>query len=1473
MGNSFEPIGAAEEIIDSVERYLRSNFNPRREAIARAYELAIDESKQNQDIGGQLFREIRREFLPGKTIQSFVDEGIAHPDLAKFTDYVLYSHQSKAFELTAGLERNVIVATGTGSGKTESFLLPIVDSLLKEKDAGTLDDGIRAIVIYPMNALATDQLDRMRDNLAQYPDITFGRFVGPTPKTKKEAIKEGASKGYLPNERPSREEMVDRPPHILITNYAMLERLLLLPEWHKLFTGKLKWLVLDEVHSYDGSKALEIAMLIRRVKNRTKWNERVQCIAASATLGDPDSKLDSERAAEFATRLFGETFTASDLIRPEFKETNTNLDLIDVLSHPHIENLEKFKNSPEGIYHLFVRNPGGAFICLSDFHPKDKARIRLQARKSCSVCEGIGIESRLIEIGSCRKCGIEYLIGKKANDQLSIVEENDESAEYFRLVYADLTDWLETDCSKDVSEDDEIAADVNPSTHKYWCSACSKILKTSNCGCGNTSKITIAESLKIDSKGKLKCNSCGSPGERSPFGPIMRPVSGVDALTSVIATSIYGNLPTSPKSVGSGNRKLLAFSDNRQDAAYFAPYLAESYADLLRRRAIVKAFSDLVEDGSLIEPFNIEMLASEMKEYEDELENPSPQTLWSLAWIRAELLSTDVGSTVSDTGLIKFYIPMEKLATSIDYLVSEGLSKIEGWNLLNALIKSVAYDGAVELPKGIDPALDIFAPREKAVNLAWKGSTATSNPWISEASQGNKRTDMIRRTFGENKVVGILENLWDTLEADGIFKDQKAGLRTVANKSWAIANGQGQLFKCPDCRRVSYWILPGGKCVTKKCEKGAPVQITISNSNHYRYLLSNLEIAPLASKEHTAQWTSDEAEAVQKEFITGKVNVLSCSTTFEMGIDIGSIVAVLCRNVPPTPANYVQRAGRAGRRRGDKALIITFARRRAHDSQYISDPKLLIKGQIPVPSLSLDNHDLVRRHLYTVALSKFLRSVNFVSIKSQAFFEANDGNPSVVSEFRAWLATRPADLLKEILELQIPESVQNRLGVKEWSWAELLDQVDESGRGAWLKQIEDFYLEETQEISNFAAQLRSNDENGNAPTSSNIYRSGALMRVLKDLREKQMIEPLANGGVLPKYGFPVDVASLVPSAASPEQADKVELQRDLSLAISEYGPGSQVVAGGHVLTSIGVRKPANHSFGSMQYVSYACNTCGWFSHNLAPEGPNSIGNKTECENCGQKFGPQNKKFFIQPRFGFIANVDHRSAGLSSRPRRSSGTVSYVSSGSNDSSEWISAEKFSYSVAHDSQLLTIASKESLFCRKCGYAQSLDAGRPREHNDPRLGRKCDSTGVPSPVYFGHEFKTDVIRIKFSFNPGSCTCGEPDCLGALESAAAALVSGAARVLGVSNSDLNSSAQRFSTGECRLNIFDTTPGGIGLALAISERLVEIFIKAKEIVSSCPNCDENGSCYTCLRSYSNQRRHDHLNRLQAINVLRTLHS
>ena len=216
-------------------------------------------------------------------------------------------HQEQAIRKVAA-GRNVVVATGTGSGKTESFLLPILDALSAERAReGTLRPGVRALLLYPMNALANDQMKRLRQMLKAAPHITFGRYVGDTKQTDREAAetfgKLNPGEPMLENELLSRKAMQATPPHILLTNYAMLEYLLLRPADMDLFEGEhagcWQFLVLDEAHVYDGARAAEVAMLLRRLRDRVARDRPLRYIATSATVGNK-----AEEVLEFARRLY-----------------------------------------------------------------------------------------------------------------------------------------------------------------------------------------------------------------------------------------------------------------------------------------------------------------------------------------------------------------------------------------------------------------------------------------------------------------------------------------------------------------------------------------------------------------------------------------------------------------------------------------------------------------------------------------------------------------------------------------------------------------------------------------------------------------------------------------------------------------------------------------------------------------------------------------------------------------------------------------------------------------------------------------------------------------------------------------------------------------------------------------------------------------------------------------------------------------
>ncbi|MFC5851068.1 DEAD/DEAH box helicase, partial [Streptomyces chlorus] len=209
--------------------------------------------------------------------------------------------------------RNLVVATGTGSGKTESFLLPVLNALAAEHARGTLGPGVRALLLYPMNALANDQMKRLRRLLAETPHITFGRYTGDTkddPHRAADTFEQlNPGEPRLPNELFSRREMRATPPHILLTNYAMLEYLLLRPQDMDLFEGEhaggWRFIVVDEAHVYDGARGAELAMLLGRLKDRVGRGRDIQAIATSATVGAEENPA---AVTAFAQALFDVPF-------------------------------------------------------------------------------------------------------------------------------------------------------------------------------------------------------------------------------------------------------------------------------------------------------------------------------------------------------------------------------------------------------------------------------------------------------------------------------------------------------------------------------------------------------------------------------------------------------------------------------------------------------------------------------------------------------------------------------------------------------------------------------------------------------------------------------------------------------------------------------------------------------------------------------------------------------------------------------------------------------------------------------------------------------------------------------------------------------------------------------------------------------------------------------------------------------------
>lgn len=315
-----QPFAAAAAVREDYRHYIETSFAVRDPALKARIGRLIETEKL---LWQEAFVSLARPFRSGGSLSDLVDHGVLSPRVsrASWGFETVFAHQAAAARRIggAGDGRNTIIATGTGSGKTEAFLLPIVDDCLRHQ----AERGVRAVLIYPMNALANDQLERLRRLLAGT-GVTFGRYSGDTPYDDKDAIERGLPRppGSPTEERYTRKEIWADPPQILLTNYVMLELLLLRKQDQKIFQGiKPRYLVLDEIHTYTGILGAEVACLVRRFKEHTGLQPgELTCIGTSATIvsaGDSSGEL---RLLEFAAELFGEPFAADSLVQEEYEE-------------------------------------------------------------------------------------------------------------------------------------------------------------------------------------------------------------------------------------------------------------------------------------------------------------------------------------------------------------------------------------------------------------------------------------------------------------------------------------------------------------------------------------------------------------------------------------------------------------------------------------------------------------------------------------------------------------------------------------------------------------------------------------------------------------------------------------------------------------------------------------------------------------------------------------------------------------------------------------------------------------------------------------------------------------------------------------------------------------------------------------------------------------------------------------------------
>ncbi len=1286
--------------------------------------------------------QLNPSFEQGESVDSFVSRGLLHSDCSRIfrikadqrdpgLPLCLHRHQSDAV-VVAGEGRNYVLTTGTGSGKSLAYILPITDYVLRQGSG----KGIRAIVVYPMNALANSQYGELTKFLCHgFSDgrgpVTFAKYTGQESDEERNAI-------------------IANPPDILLTNYVMLELILTRPSEQGLVNAAhgLRFLVLDELHTYRGRQGADVGLLVRRVADRMAV-DKLQCIGTSATLAGTGS-FEQQRmeVADVASKLFGSRVRPEDVIGESLRRATPERDASDpgyiqslrdritksgsdmpsdyesFVSDPVSSWIETaFGVSAETVSGRLVRSaprsitgPSGAARDLSKLcgvelsecesavkryllagyehlnpstgFPLFAFRIHQFISRGDTVYSSLEVESDrhvtmqaqqfvpgsrerlLYPLAFCRECGQDYYRVKqvtKKNTGITSIEARDpdeqanDDARFGYLYLCSDDPWPSDDneamlrLPDDWLEEHRGELRVKPSSRKY-----------------------VPQRLRLDPAGHLSaqgvecvfvptpfrfCLHCGVAYHGSQKGDFAKLATltseGRSTATTVLSLSAIKYLKNEP-SLKEKARKLLSFTDNRQDASLQAGHFNDFVEIGVLRSALYRAVEIAGEGGLRHEELTnrvfdaLDLPVSLYAADPDVRFAPLDETKRALREVIGYRIYRDLkrGWRITSPNLEQCGL------LEIDYLALDDVCRAEDiWEKAHPALATAKPEERCGAAKAL---LDLMR-RELAVKVNYLerpyqeqiqqlSSQRLREPWAldenevssmeyasilfarprTNADAGSNVFLSPRGAFGS--FLGRTTTFPDYL--DRLALEEKSSIITQLLKALKIGGLVDVVMEARSEQEVDGYQLVASSMIWKAGDGSTayhdPIRVPRGSGLGFRtnpffvefYRNAAAENVGLEAREHTAQVDYAKREEREQRFREGKLPILFCSPTMELGVDISELNVVNMRNVPPTPANYAQRSGRAGRS-GQPALVFSYCTTGSpHDQYFFKRPHDMVSGSVVTPRLDLANEDLVRAHVQAVWLAETGLSLG-KSLKDVLDLSNEAGNlpllPRVVADISNVKAKeRTRARCREVLSTVTEELDSSGWYTNEWL-DEVLGQVTSSFDRA-CDRWRTLYLSALR-------QARAQDQIIRDPTRPQTDKEQAK-RLRREAENQQSLltdvenivqsdfysyRYFASEGFLPGYSFPrLPLSAYIPARRQSKQRDEY-LSRPRFLAISEFGPRAIVYHEGsrYVIDKVilPVTDPSEEgTVGTMS--AKLCGHCGYLHPVTADFNPD------QCERCG-----------------------------------------------------------------------------------------------------------------------------------------------------------------------------------------------------------------------------------------------------------------